>query len=76
MLRAFRFASQLDFKIADDVLDSVARSKEKLRTVSAERIADELSKLMTGVRPGPALEQAEALPHLLMGLPAVVTGAL
>lgn len=60
MLRAFRFAAQLDFRIAEDVLDSISRLKDKLRTVSAERIADELSKLVTGVRPGPALEQAEA----------------
>ena len=60
MLRAFRFASQLDFRIADDVLDSVSRLKEKIRTVSAERIADELSKLVTGQRPGVALEQAAA----------------
>ena len=60
MLRAFRFASQLDFTIAKEVLDSVSRLKDRLRTVSAERIADELSKLITGARPGPALEQAEA----------------
>ena len=60
MLRAFRFASQLDFRIAEEVLDSISRLKERLQTVSAERIADELSKLVTGVRPGPALEQAEA----------------
>lgn len=59
MLRAFRFASQLDFKIAPDVLESIERLKKKLRTVSAERIADELSKLLLGQRPGPALEQAE-----------------
>ena len=60
MLRAFRFASQLDFRISDDVLDSVARLKDKLSTVSAERIADELSKLLLGRSPGAALEQAEA----------------
>jgi poly(A) polymerase len=60
MLRAFRFAAQLDFTIAEEVLDSVSRLKDRLRTVSAERIADELSKLITGQRPGPALEQAEA----------------
>lgn len=59
MLRAFRFASQLDFRIHEDVLDAIERLKEKLRTVSAERIADELSKLITGQRPGAALEQAE-----------------
>ena len=59
MLRAFRFASQLDFRISEEVLDSIARLKEQIRTVSAERIADELSKLMLGESPGAALEQAE-----------------
>ena len=59
MLRAFRFASQLDFRIAPEVLESVSRLKERLRTVSAERIADELSKLLLGQRPAAALEQAE-----------------
>jgi poly(A) polymerase len=59
MLRAFRFASQLDFRIADVVLDSIARLKDKLGTVSAERIADELSKLLLGVAPARALELAD-----------------
>ena len=59
MLRAFRFASQLDFHINEDVLDSIRRLKEKLKTVSAERIRDEFSKLLCGQSPGPALEQAE-----------------
>ncbi|HET7481673.1 MAG TPA: CCA tRNA nucleotidyltransferase [Actinomycetota bacterium] len=59
MLRAFRFASQLDFGIAGEVLDSITRLKDKLGTVSAERIADELSKLLVGQVPGRALEQLE-----------------
>jgi len=61
MLRAFRFASQLDFRISDDVLGSIGRLRSTIRTVSAERIADELSKLMLGARPAAALEQAEAV---------------
>ncbi|HJR45215.1 MAG TPA: CCA tRNA nucleotidyltransferase [Actinomycetota bacterium] len=60
MLRAFRFASQLEFKIAPEVLDAIVRLKEKLRTVSSERIRDELSRLVLGAAPGMALEQADA----------------
>ena len=59
MLRAFRFASQLDFTIDPEVLDSIERLRDKLKTVSAERIADELSKLVRGVAPARALELAE-----------------
>ncbi|MGH2730681.1 MAG: CCA tRNA nucleotidyltransferase [Actinomycetota bacterium] len=59
MLRAFRFASQLDFRIDDAVMEAVGRLKEKLTTVSAERIRDELSKLLLGRSPGRALELAE-----------------
>lgn len=59
MLRAFRFASQLGFRIDDDALAAIASLKEQLQTVSAERIRDELSKLLTGAEPGRALELAD-----------------
>jgi poly(A) polymerase len=59
MLRAFRFASQLDFDIDPGVLDSIARLKDELKTVSAERIADEFGKLLVGEKPGRALQMAE-----------------
>lgn len=60
MLRAFRFASQLDFEIAQPVLDTIAEIKEKLRTVSAERIRDELSRLVVGKAPARALTLADS----------------
>lgn len=59
MLRAFRFASQLGFGIAAEVMDSIARSKAKLVTVSAERIRDELSRLVVGDAPSKALALAD-----------------
>ena len=59
MLRAFRFASQLDFHVAPEVLDSIVRLRDHIGTVSAERIRDELSKLLTGAAPGRALEMAD-----------------
>ena len=59
MLRAFRFASQLDFRIADDVMRAVTDLREKMLSVSAERIQAELSKLLVGVAPGRALELAD-----------------
>ena len=59
MLRAFRFASQLDFKIDPGVLDAIEDLKDEIATVSFERIRDELSKLLTGAAPGHALGLAE-----------------
>ncbi len=59
MLRAFRFASQLEFSIAPEVLDSIARSKELLHTISAERIRDELARLVMGPAPAAALRLAD-----------------
>jgi poly(A) polymerase len=59
-LRAFRFASELQFRIADDVLEAIRRLKNEIKTVSAERVRDELSRLLMGDAPGRALQQAEA----------------
>ncbi len=60
MLRAFRFASQLEFEIAPDVLETITRLKDKLSTISAERMRDELSRLLLGRAPARALRLAEA----------------
>ena len=61
MLRAFRFASQLDVKIDDSVLRAVEELRDEIETVSFERIRDELSKLLLGKSPGRALELAEGV---------------
>ena len=60
MLRAFRFASQLDFEIEPATLEAIATLKEEIKTVSAERIRDELSRLLVGAAPGRALELADS----------------
>ncbi|MEA2460512.1 MAG: poly(A) polymerase [Actinomycetota bacterium] len=59
MLRAFRFASQLDFNIDPLVLEAIARLKDMMSTISRERIRDELSKLLLGVAPAKALTRAD-----------------
>ena len=59
MLRAFRFASELDFRIADETLVAIADMKAELANISAERKRDELSKLLVGAAPGRSLALAE-----------------
>ena len=46
MLRAARFAAQLQFDIEPDTYEALARNKERLHIVSAERIKEELFKLL------------------------------
>ncbi len=51
MLRAARFAARFDLDVEDDVLDAMARNVGRLSIVSAERIHDEVAKLLAGPRP-------------------------
>ncbi|MCU1676083.1 MAG: cca [Frankiales bacterium] len=51
MLRAARFAAQLGFTVADDVVAAMRAMAERLRIVSAERIAVELNKLLLSPDP-------------------------
>jgi poly(A) polymerase len=51
MLRAARFASQLGFTVDPTVVAAMPAMAGRLDIVSAERIRDELSKLLTGAGP-------------------------
>ena len=51
MMRAVRFASQLDFSIEPKTLQSIYKNRERLKIVSAERIQEELFKLMACPKP-------------------------
>ncbi|WP_236666956.1 MULTISPECIES: CCA tRNA nucleotidyltransferase [unclassified Nonomuraea] len=51
MLRAARFASQLGFTVDDDALAAMSAMAERIQIVSAERIRDELDKLVCGAHP-------------------------
>jgi poly(A) polymerase len=56
MLRAARFASQLELSPAPRVVGAIERMGGRLAIVSAERIADELSKLLQSPWPAVGLE--------------------
>lgn len=51
MMRAIRFAAQLRFHIEDETYRSIARNRERIRIVSAERIVDELNKIILSPKP-------------------------
>ena len=46
MMRAIRFASQLNFTIHPESLTAITRNKERIKIVSKERICDELNKII------------------------------
>jgi putative nucleotidyltransferase with HDIG domain len=58
MLRAVRFASELGFELAPDLIPAMRQMKGRLAppVISAERIADELRRMMVSPRPRLALE--------------------
>jgi poly(A) polymerase len=55
MLRAARFVSQLGVVPAPRVIEAIRRMRERLRIVSAERIREELDKLLLGEGPAKGL---------------------
>lgn len=46
MMRAIRFATQLNFSIDEQALAAIAKQKERISIVSKERITDELNKII------------------------------
>ena len=67
MMRAVRFAAQLDCQVAPGVLAAVGAMKDRTRIVSHERIADEFLKLLKAPRPsiGLHLMYETGLMHLV-----------
>ncbi|AXK35309.1 CCA tRNA nucleotidyltransferase [Streptomyces armeniacus] len=51
MMRAARFAAQLDFEVADDVVAAMTAMSERIDIVSAERVRDEFNKLILSPHP-------------------------
>ncbi|MCE0486995.1 CCA tRNA nucleotidyltransferase [Ornithinimicrobium sediminis] len=56
MMRAARFVSQLGMGVAPEVAEAMSEMAGRLRIVSAERVRDELSKLLLGAQPRAGLE--------------------
>jgi poly(A) polymerase len=51
MMRAIRFSSQLGFTIHEETLQAIADNKERIRIVSAERVAEEMNKIVMSSKP-------------------------
>lgn len=51
MLRAIRFASQLQFRIEKDSLEAITRNRSRIKIISRERIVEELNKILLSPKP-------------------------
>ncbi len=51
MMRAIRFATQLQFRIEDETYNAISRNKERIKIISMERIRDELNKIVMAEKP-------------------------
>lgn len=56
IMRAFRFAAQLNFQIEDKVLIAAAQMKKRLEIVSQERVTDEFLKTLQSDKPSIGLK--------------------
>ena len=51
MMRAIRFASQLNFQIDEPSFEAISKNKKRIKIISAERIADEINKIILSQKP-------------------------
>ena len=51
MMRCVRFATQLNFQIEEETFEALSRNKERIKIISAERIIDELNKIILAPHP-------------------------
>ncbi|MEJ5261906.1 MAG: HD domain-containing protein [Ignavibacterium sp.] len=56
ILRAFRFAAQLEFQVDESIMKAAKEMKERLRIVSQERITDEFLKILSAPKPSIGLK--------------------
>lgn len=74
MMRAIRFATQLNFEIELKSLQAITEHRERIRIISKERIVDELHKVLASEKPSKGfalLHKTELLPFILPELVAL-----
>lgn len=74
MLRAIRFATQLNFRIEYESLQAISKNNKRINIITKERIVDELNKIMNSPKPSIGfllLEETGLLAHILPELIAL-----
>ena len=74
MMRAIRFATQLNFTIEDDSSKAISKNKERINIITKERIVTELNKILESDKPSIGfihLEKTGLLDYILPELTAL-----
>ena len=74
MMRAIRFATQLNFNIEIESLDAISKNKNRIKIITKERIVGELHKIIESKTPSKGfllLEKTGLLNHILPELTAL-----
>ncbi|MFD2917612.1 CCA tRNA nucleotidyltransferase [Psychroserpens luteus] len=74
MMRAIRFATQLNFTIEDESLKAISRNNERIKIITKERIVVELNKILESDKPSIGflhLEKTGLLKHIMPELTAL-----
>ena len=74
MMRAVRFATQLNFEIEEKSLTAISKNSQRLKIIPKERIVDELNKILASPKPSLGfllLKQTGLLPLILPELLAL-----
>ncbi|OAB81487.1 CCA tRNA nucleotidyltransferase [Cochleicola gelatinilyticus] len=74
MMRAIRFATQLDFTIEAKSLAAITKNADRIKIISKERIVDELHKILASEVPSKGfalLHKTKLLPYILPELVAL-----
>lgn len=69
MMRCIRFATQLQFQIAEDTFEALERMADRIKIVSAERIEVELNKIIMSPHPSIGFEYLQRSGLLQIILP-------
>ena len=74
MMRAIRFATQLNFTIEEASLKAITKNKDRIKIITKERIVEELNKILSSPKPSIGfllLEKTGLLKYILPELTAL-----
>ena len=71
MMRAIRFATQLNFRIEEETFGAITKQADRINIVSKERITDELNKIILSDKPSVGFKLLEMCGLLKIILPEI-----